>query len=110
MSIVQGSDLCALWEESHRLDFTHHMMLIPMRSTSHGACYRLSPVISTAPLTQAHVQSWLCMMLLKTACSQLLDAFALKQRYLLMCIQNRTLLPLKWRNRHSLRDLKGIKW
>lgn len=29
MSVVQGSDLGAHWAESHRLDFTHHMMLIP---------------------------------------------------------------------------------
>lgn len=29
MSIVQGPDLGALWGVSHRLDFTHHMTLIP---------------------------------------------------------------------------------
>lgn len=29
MSVVQGSDLGARRGESHRLDFTHHVMLIP---------------------------------------------------------------------------------
>ena len=29
MSIVRGSDLAALRGESHCLNFTHHMMLIP---------------------------------------------------------------------------------
>lgn len=29
MSVVQGSDPGAHWAKSHRLDFTHHMTVIP---------------------------------------------------------------------------------
>lgn len=46
MSIVRGSDPAALWEECHRLNFTHHMAFKPQRSGRQVAYYRVNSVIS----------------------------------------------------------------
>lgn len=49
MSIVQGSDLRALWGESHHLYFTHHMMVIP-GGPPVKLLVKVSAAIATLPL------------------------------------------------------------